>query len=94
MILFIGFTFHTGNTKKYEEALFIPLTTTNKAITFTVCAKNDAHVGFICGNQFYEIVIGGWANTKSVIRKKPVHTLHGHAKASASTPGICNGNEN
>ena len=92
LILFIGFTFHTGNTKKYEEALYIPLTTTSKSITFTVCAKNDAHVGFICGNQFYEIVIGGWANTKSVIRRKPLGTYHADAKNSASTSGILDGN--
>ena len=75
--------------------MYLPLGN-SKSITFTVQASNDVHIGFMCNacNEFYEIVIGGWANTKSVIRKKPVHTLHGHARASASTPGICNGNEN
>ena len=44
-----------------------------KSITFTVRANNDAHVllqkdRFDYTNNVVEIVIGGWSNTKSVIR--------------------------
>ena len=50
----------------------------DKAIIFTVDAKNDAHIGFFskkkscaprCSNEMYEIVIGGWGNSQSVIRR-------------------------
>ena len=58
-------------------------------------ASNDAHIGFMCNscNDFYEIVIGGWANTASVIRRKLLGTYDGDAKNSASTSGIVDGNE-
>ena len=50
----------------------------DKAIVFTVDAKHDAHIGFFsenkscaprCSNEMYEIVIGGWNNSQSVIRR-------------------------
>ena len=67
----------------------------SESITFSVQASNDAHIGFMCNscNDFYEIVIGGWANTKSVIRRKPLGTYDAVAKNSASTSGIVDGNE-
>ena len=61
----------------YESDNFKKLTE-DKAIIFTVDAKNDAHIGFFsekkscpihCLNEMYEIVIGGWANSQSVIRR-------------------------
>ena len=61
----------------YESDNFKKLTE-DKAIIFTVDAKNDAHIGFFsekkscpihCTNEMYEIVIGGWANSQSVIRR-------------------------
>ena len=58
-----------------------------------MCASSDAHVGFMCGDEFYEIVIGGWSNTLSVIRKKTFNTLYGTPEARTSTPGICNANK-
>ncbi|XP_033127356.1 uncharacterized protein LOC117125080 [Anneissia japonica] len=47
----------------------------NKArrIEFSVTAKNDVHIALSAQNadinQMYEIVIGGWANTRSVVRR-------------------------
>ena len=45
-----------------------------KAIEFSVKAKNDAHVLLTMGDNngeegMFEIVIGGWGNTKSMIRR-------------------------
>lgn len=60
---------------------------------FRVRANNDAHVALTTGacesEPMYEIFIGGWNNSKSVIRKnrqKP-------DVAEVSTPGILNGGE-
>eukprot|EP00941_MAST-03F_sp_MAST-3F-sp1_P001215 g1215.t1 len=43
-------------------------------VKFKVTAKNDAHIGLSEGKLYnsekYEIVIGGWSNSKSVIRFK------------------------
>lgn len=47
-----------------------------QSIVFHVRACNDAHVGLFKSlpspniRRFYEIVIGGWGNTKSVIRDR------------------------
>ena len=68
-----------------------------KSITFTVRAKDAAHIGFMCvgcSDEFYEIVIGGWGNTKNAIRRKTLNTLHGPAGVTESTEGILNHNEN
>jgi hypothetical protein len=64
----------------------------SKHITFSVTARNDAHVGFFSDqkslNEVYEIVIGGWANSQSVIRER-----HGSAnKVVVPTNGLLNGN--
>jgi hypothetical protein len=76
-IIFPGPTVLTGNTIIYDSDNFKKLAQ-DKAIIFTVDAKNDAHIGFFsekkscpihCSNEMYEIVIGGWANSQSVIRR-------------------------
>ena len=79
----------TGDTGNYDSSLFKTLTE-DKAFVFTVRAKNDAHLGFFSESQekLYEIVIGGWTNTKSVIRRV---TQHNHDETA--TPNILNPNE-
>ncbi|XP_066284945.1 uncharacterized protein [Branchiostoma lanceolatum] len=61
---------------------------TGSRCTFEVQANNDAHVALSSQNQdqdaMYEIVLGGWGNTQSVIRRGK----QGHNHAKASTPGI------
>ena len=86
-------SFHTKDNTLYDSSLYLPLGN-SKSITFTVQASNDVHIGFMCNacNEFYEIVIGGWANTRSVIRRKPLGTYHADEKNSASTSGIVDGN--
>ena len=85
-------SFHTEDDSKYDPTLFQGLDT-SKSIIFTVRAPNNAHIGFNAVDEFYEIVISGWSNTKSVIRRKAIGNLHGPAKASALTGGILDANE-
>ena len=82
----------TGDTGNYESSLFKTLKE-DKAIVFTVRAKNDAHLGFFSESQekFYEIVIGGWSNTKSVIRRIIPFPVVDYDEIA--TPNILNANE-
>jgi len=65
------------------------------AATFTIQASNDAHIAFapnIAAGEsvpLYEIVIGGWANTQSVIRR----SSQGANLATAATPNILSKDE-
>ncbi|XP_049825376.1 uncharacterized protein LOC126266174 [Aethina tumida] len=58
---------------------------------FKVHASNDAHIGLFSvphmKNPWYEIVIGGWANSKSVIRKNK-QDEHGFIVMSSNTRNI------
>nr|BAM18146.1 similar to CG10527 [Papilio xuthus] len=62
-------------------------------VQFKVRTPNDAHVALTMGPQdsepIYEIMIGGWGNTKSVIRKNKAKP----DKVEIETPGIVNGGE-
>ena len=81
----------TGDTKNYDSSLFKTLTE-DKDIVITVRAKNDAHLGFFSESQdkFYEIVIGGWTNTKTVLRRVIPSEVDYNETA---TPNILNPNE-
>lgn len=60
---------------------------------FRVRAGNDAHMALTSGpletDPMYEIFIGGWGNTRSIIRRSRAKP----EKAEAETPGILNGEE-
>ncbi|XP_076763777.1 uncharacterized protein LOC143430933 isoform X4 [Xylocopa sonorina] len=62
-------------------------------LQFRVKSPNDAHVAFTTGPQegepMYEVFIGGWSNSKSVIRKNRTKP----DVAEADTPGILSGDE-
>ena len=93
--MFLGqAVFHTEDNYQYDSSLNL-LLDDSKSIIFSVRANGDAIIGFMCNscNDFYEIVIGGWANTLSVIRRKPLGSLNGDETNLASTSGIVDGNE-
>eukprot|EP00058_Branchiostoma_floridae_P006413 XP_002591901.1 hypothetical protein BRAFLDRAFT_89421 [Branchiostoma floridae] len=72
----------TNNIYRYRWDL-PPLTTS--PFRFDVKASHDIHIALAQDmNQMYEIVIGGWRNQKSVIRREK----QGQIKVKARTPGI------
>ena len=69
-----------------------------ETLFFKVRARNDAHIKLGCFRNnidvFYEIVLGGWSNTVSVMR--PIHNTNypnGPDGARLDTPNILSGNE-
>ncbi|GBP45177.1 C3 and PZP-like alpha-2-macroglobulin domain-containing protein 8 [Eumeta japonica] len=70
---------------------FFPVT--SGSIQFRVRAPNDAHIALTTGPQesdpMYEIFIGGWGNTKSVIRRNRTKP----DKVEIETPNVLNGGE-
>ncbi|XP_041975354.1 uncharacterized protein LOC121730395 isoform X2 [Aricia agestis] len=73
------------------EYQFFPIP--SGSVQFKVRAANDAHIALTMGPQasvpMYEIMIGGWGNTKSVIRKNRTKP----DKVEIETPGILNAGE-
>ncbi|RVE54471.1 hypothetical protein evm_000956 [Chilo suppressalis] len=63
------------------------------SVQFKVRAANDAHLALTMAPQesdpMYEVFIGGWGNSKSVIRRNRTKP----DKVEADTPGILNGGE-
>ncbi|XP_071951473.1 C3 and PZP-like alpha-2-macroglobulin domain-containing protein 8 [Antedon mediterranea] len=61
----------TNNEYRFDNPILQVETTTR--IEFSVVAKNDVHIALSSSPEvmtpMYEIVIGGWKNTKSVIRR-------------------------
>ncbi|XP_063533409.1 uncharacterized protein LOC134743727 isoform X1 [Cydia strobilella] len=80
----------TGDNTEYQ---FFQIS--GRTVTFKVRANNDAHVGLFSESRetdpMYEIVIGGWGNTKSAIRKKYCHQKVD--KVEVSTPNYLNENQ-
>ncbi|CAH1259009.1 PKDREJ [Branchiostoma lanceolatum] len=80
----------TTDVKTYQWDMTLP---GSSPLTFSVKANSDAHIALSSEgatlNDMYEIVIGGWSNTQSVIRRSP----DGNIEATASTPGIVSANE-
>ncbi|XP_052061188.1 uncharacterized protein LOC127701337 [Mytilus californianus] len=75
----------TPNKQEYIILSNLGITLSHESISFKVKARSDVHFALISGNtendQLYEIAIGGWRNTKSVIRTSkqgdPVDSKHG-----------------
>lgn len=63
------------------------------SVQFKVRATNDAHIALTMGPQetepMYEVMIGGWGNAKSVIRRNKTKP----DKVEIETPNILNGGE-
>ena len=93
---------HTSDA--YEYDYFSSTLATDKAITFSVKANNDAHIGFFESNgqggasddrtgashgPQYEIVLSGWGGTQSVIRE----AAQGENHAVTDTTGYLNPND-
>ena len=75
-----GNTYSVHTSKRYDYA-YAWITVLSQNITFTVRACRDAHIALSKTREnvradTYEIVIGGWGNSKAVIRRavqgKPV----------------------
>jgi Farnesoic acid 0-methyl transferase len=76
-VLFVGniYEFHTPDDGSSYEYRYNVLTTADDKLSFTVKACNDAHIMLqtVPGNNdatHFEIVIGGWSNTRSAIRDR------------------------
>ena len=67
------FEYSTPATATHQPYLYLPadrFPTNGNHLIFSAKARNDVHVTLTpSGGDGYEIVIGGWKNTKSVIRK-------------------------
>jgi len=79
------------NTPDILKYKFLPVS--GEVFTFKVRSPNDAYLALSPGTQqgqpIYEIFIGGWKNTKSVIRQNDNNL----DVAEVCTPGILNADE-
>ncbi|KAI8514667.1 hypothetical protein Bbelb_072580 [Branchiostoma belcheri] len=80
----------TTDTKLYQWDLELP---GSSLLTFSVKASNDVFIALSseqsARGDLYEIIIGGWSNTQSVIRR----SADGPAQTTVSTPGILSADE-
>ncbi|XP_070537336.1 C-type mannose receptor 2-like [Ptychodera flava] len=84
---------HSNRTTTDYEYTYVPGPLKNERIMFEVRANSDVHIALSEFNYYvndqYEIVIGGWHNTKSVIRR----CLDCGHEEEVSTPQILSGSE-
>ncbi len=71
---FVGvFEYSTPETPQNQPYFYLPadrFPTNGNHLIFSAKARNDVHVTLTpIGGDGYEIVIGGWSNTKSAIRQ-------------------------
>jgi hypothetical protein len=76
-IIILGniYEFHTPDDGSSYEYKYNVITTSDDKLSFTVKACNDAHIMLqtVPGNTdatHFEIVIGGWSNSRSAIRDR------------------------
>ncbi|XP_077866401.1 uncharacterized protein LOC144354127 [Saccoglossus kowalevskii] len=83
-------TLNTPNSYSYQ---YITDATGLIRLTFEVKANNDVHIGLSAQqhdlSNMYEIVIGGWGNSQSVIRR----SKQGFNQVAVYTPGILSSSE-
>lgn len=79
------------DTEDKLEYRFYPVT--NRIVNFKIRAPNDAHLALTTGpaesDPMIEVFIGGWKNTKSVIRKNRTKP----DVVEADTPDVLNAGE-
>lgn len=80
-----------GNYTSWSEQWQLPVPG-KSAIFFKASAKNDIHIGLsdamMTKDPMYEIVIGGWGNTKSVIRRNAQGQAIKESAVAVRKPGV------
>eukprot|EP01052_Picozoa_sp_SAG31_P011017 SAG31_NODE_614_length_13525_cov_4.312230_5_plen_1443_part_00 len=83
----------TADTASYDNMLNDLTLGEENAVVFTVQAANDAHIGFFTGpdstSEMYEIILGGWSNSKSAIRQH----RGGSNQIRENTPSVLSSSE-
>jgi hypothetical protein len=80
-----------GTYSNWSSSWTLPSSVNQITFSFTAQATNDIVIGFSptmqTNNPMYEIVIGGWVNTQSVIRRQTLGTPVYTSSATITSPG-------